>query len=61
LPRQEVDKLLDARTRYGVRTLAGREPGCPISAEELGEDKITVTRAELIALIDEAVRAQKQG
>jgi len=61
LPRQEVDKLLDSRTRYGVRTQAGREPGCPLSAEELGEGKITVTRAELIALIDEAIRAHKQG
>jgi len=60
LPRQEVNKLLDARTRYGVRSLGGKEPGCPMAAEELREGRITVTREELIGLIEEAVRAQKQ-
>lgn len=60
LPRQEVDKLLESRTRYGVKTRAGAEPGCPLAAEELSGDKITVTREELIALIDEAMHARKQ-
>jgi L-fuculose-phosphate aldolase len=60
LPRQEVDKLLESRTRYGVKTRAGMEQGCPLAAEELSGDKITVTREELIALIDEAMRARKQ-
>ena len=59
LPRQEVDKLLDSRTRYGVRSKAAG-PGCPIAAEELGEDRIIVTREELIALVDEAMRAGKR-
>jgi L-fuculose-phosphate aldolase len=58
LPRQEVDKLLDSRTRYGVRTKAAG-PGCPISAEELeSADRFEVTREELIALVDEALRAK---
>jgi hypothetical protein len=35
------------------------EPGCPITAEDTGQgDRITVTRDELIALIDEVVAAR---
>ncbi len=61
LPRQEVSKLFDARTRYGVRSRAGAEPGCPVVAEDVGdgEERYTVTRSELIALVDEAMRARK--
>ncbi len=64
LPRLEVDKLLDSRTRYGVKSRSGGEPGCPVVAEDLAaggvsaEEKFVVTRAELIALVDEAVRAR---
>ncbi len=57
LPRGEVDKLLEARTRYGVRTRAAG-PGCPIAAEESGQERFTVTREELVALVDEALRAR---
>ena len=35
LPREEVDKLLDSRTRYGVKAKSGGEPGCPVAAEDL--------------------------
>jgi L-fuculose-phosphate aldolase len=66
LPKLEVDKLFDSRTRYGVKARAGALPGCPIVAEDLcsvpGEDgaidqeRISVTRQELIALVDEAIR-----
>jgi L-fuculose-phosphate aldolase len=66
LPRNEVDKLLDARTRYGVKARNAGEPGCPLSAEDVaggasqcgGEERYYVTRAELIALVDEAVKAR---
>jgi len=58
LPRGEVRKLLESRSRYGVRTRAGGEPGCPLAAEELGQGQITLTREELIALVDEALRAR---
>ncbi|MCC6391696.1 MAG: class II aldolase/adducin family protein [Bryobacterales bacterium] len=64
LPRTEVDKLFDARTRYGVKARAGVEPGCPVTAEDdspaaaSSEDKFLVTREELIALVDEALRAR---
>ncbi len=61
LPRQEVDKLLDARTRYGVKARNAGEPGCPVAAEEVGaggEERFEVTRSELIGLVDEALRAR---
>lgn len=60
LPREEVNKLYDSRTRYGVKQRAGVEPGCPVSAEEMpgGQGKIEVTREELIALVEEALRAR---
>ncbi|MCC7236422.1 MAG: class II aldolase/adducin family protein [Bryobacterales bacterium] len=87
LPRVEVDKLLDSRTRYGVKAKVAGEPGCPVSAEDVasgaascslpggtpapswsapaparssaaGPAKFEVTREELIALVEEAVRAR---
>ena len=59
LPRTEVDKLLDARTRYGVKAMVAGEPGCPVAAEEVGQDeRFYVTRQELIALVDEALKAR---
>jgi L-fuculose-phosphate aldolase len=59
LPRVEVDKLLDARTRYGVKAKVAGEPGCPVAAEEVGqEDRFYVTREELIGLVDEALKAR---
>src|SRR5437899_4547064 len=36
LPREEVNKLLDSRTRYGVKAKSAGEPGCPLAAEDLG-------------------------
>jgi len=60
LPRLEVDKLLDSRTRYGVKSRAGAQPDCPVVAEDLdgGPEKFVVTREELVALVDEAMRAR---
>jgi L-fuculose-phosphate aldolase len=62
LPRLEVDKLLDSRTRYGVRAKSAGEPGCPLAAEDVAgagaEDRFYVTRAELIGLVDEALKAR---
>lgn len=60
LPRLEVDKLFDSRTRYGVKSRAGAAPGCPVVAEDLdsGSEKFLVTRDELIALVDEALKAR---
>ncbi len=57
LPRTEVDKLLESRTRYGVKTRSAG-PGCPLAAEEVGEDRISVTRDELVAMVEEALKAR---
>ena len=60
LPRVEVDKLLDSRTRYGVKAKSGGSPGCPVVAEDVtgGEERFYVTREELIGLVDEALKAR---
>jgi L-fuculose-phosphate aldolase len=59
LPQGEVDKLLDARARYGVSVPGGAEASCPVAAEEAGGgEKFHVTRAELIGLVDEILRAR---
>ncbi|HKE21532.1 MAG TPA: class II aldolase/adducin family protein [Bryobacteraceae bacterium] len=61
LPRQEVDKLLDSRTRYGVKAKSAGEPGCPLALEDMdgdGEERFYVTRTELIGLVDEALKAR---
>lgn len=67
LPRMEVDKLLDSRTRYGVKSKSAGEQGCPLAAEDVsrgvtqcgGEERFYVTRAELVSLVDEAMRARE--
>jgi L-fuculose-phosphate aldolase len=60
LPKQEVDKLIDSRTRYGIKPRSGAEPGRPVAAEELpqSQERIQMTREELITLLDEALRAR---
>jgi L-fuculose-phosphate aldolase len=64
LPRLEVDKLLDSRTRYGVKAKSAGEPGCPLALEDMsdgqsgGEERFYVTRSELIGLVDEALKAR---
>jgi L-fuculose-phosphate aldolase len=71
LPRGEVDKLLDARSRYGVKGKVSGEPGCPLAAEDVtggatscsagtggGEERFYVTRSELMGLVDEALKAR---
>jgi L-fuculose-phosphate aldolase len=71
LPKAEVDKLFDSRTRYGVKARAGAEPGCPVYAEQMPvragtppgtpagtQDRFYVTREELIGMVNEALRAR---
>ncbi len=53
---EDVEKLLAARVRYGTTTAAQVGPACPVTAEGVVEDRIAVTREELEALIEEAVR-----
>ena len=59
LPANEVAKLAALRSRYG---LTGPDPfaeGCPIPLEASGsgEERITLTRSQLISLISEAIKA----
>ena len=60
LPKTEVDKLLDSRTRYGVKSRNGAQPDCPVTAEDLdrADDRTPLTRAELIDLVDEVLKAR---
>ena len=61
LPQVEVDKLFESRTRYGVKGKAGAVPGCPVVAEDYqpdGQERFYVTRDELVALVEEALKAR---
>ena len=60
LPRIEIQKLFDARPRYRVRSHNRFEPGCPMAAEDMPEtsEKIEVTREQLLAIIDEALKVR---
>ena len=50
----DVEKLLAARARYGATTASQVGPECPVTAE--APNRIAVTREELEALLEEAVR-----
>ncbi|MGH9611938.1 MAG: class II aldolase/adducin family protein [Bryobacteraceae bacterium] len=61
LPRVEVQKLFDSRTRYGVKSNAIFEPGSPLVAEDIdggGPEKTRFTREDLVSIIDEVLRAR---
>ena len=60
LPRVEIEKLFAARERYGVDVPNHFEPGNPLAAEDLPEkaEKLEVTRQQLVALIEEALRGR---
>ena len=56
----EIEKLFEARERYGVRVPNRFEPGSPMAAEDMPDpsEKLEVTRQQLLALIDEALRVR---
>jgi L-fuculose-phosphate aldolase len=61
---RDVEKLLAARVRYGTTTAATVTPGCPITSDSPESaasepERISVTREELEALIEEAVRKDR--
>jgi L-fuculose-phosphate aldolase len=60
LPRVEVQKLFDSRTRYRVVSKNHFESGAPMTAEDMPEtsEKIEVTREQLLAIIDEALKVR---
>lgn len=57
LPRVEVNKLLDSRSRYGVSCREGAEPGCPLTAEDTAsnEHRLSLSRAELMNIVEDAI------
>src|ERR1700681_3936159 len=57
LPRAEIEKLFEARGRYGVRVPNRFEPGHPMAAEDMPDpsEKFEFTRQQLLDLIDEAL------
>jgi L-fuculose-phosphate aldolase len=61
---RDVEKLLAARARYGTTTASTIAPGCPVTSDNAGgrasePERISVTRRELEALIEEAVRKDR--
>jgi L-fuculose-phosphate aldolase len=61
---RDVEKLLVARARYGTTTAATVTPGNPVTSDNAGSapqqaERISVTRVELEALIEEAVRKDR--
>ena len=72
LPRTEVDKLLDSRTRYGVKAKSAGEPELPGGGRRSGtqqlrqrsgsargdEEHFYVSRSELVQMVEEALKAR---
>jgi L-fuculose-phosphate aldolase len=56
LSSEDVEKLLAARARYGLTTAAQVGTECPVTAEAIAGDRVTLTREELETLVEEAVR-----
>ena len=60
LPRNEIQKLFEARDRYGVTSRNRYEPGWPLASQDLPDekDKLVMSREELLRLIDEALKVR---
>lgn len=56
LSSEDVEKLLAARARYGLQTAAAAGSECPITSDSAATNRIMLTRRELEALVEEAVR-----
>jgi L-fuculose-phosphate aldolase len=55
LSAEDVDKLMEARRRYfGMEQTPAARPGCPLPAP--GEERLSITRSELMRMIAEALR-----
>jgi L-fuculose-phosphate aldolase len=55
----DVEKLLAARARYGLQTAATGGTECPVTSESSETERVTLTRRELEALVDEAVQKDR--
>jgi L-fuculose-phosphate aldolase len=54
LSREDVEKLLAARARYGLETAASATR--PVTADSADLDRVTLNRRDLETLVEEAVR-----
>jgi L-fuculose-phosphate aldolase len=71
LSSEDVEKLLAARARYGLTTAAQVGPECPVTSDSpggvcepgaaSGEERVALTRAELTALIEEAIARDRKN
>lgn len=62
LTQQDVEKLIALRSGYGVKAPDLRAQGCPVVVERGGEDdEITLTRSQLIELLEEVIRRTLSG
>jgi hypothetical protein len=53
----DVQKLVAARARYGLQTAPNAGPEFPVTSENAANtERITLTRRELEALVEEAVK-----
>jgi L-fuculose-phosphate aldolase len=59
LPREEVQRLASARSRYGSQTPCSGQSG-PVAAEDMADrqERLTVTREGLAAIVDELIRSR---
>jgi L-fuculose-phosphate aldolase len=55
----DVEKLLAARARYGLQTASNAGPELPVTSETAETERINLTRRELEALVDEAVKKDR--
>jgi L-fuculose-phosphate aldolase len=56
---RDVEKLLAARVRYGTATASQVGAECPVTSDGETPPRVSVTREELEALIEEAVRQDR--
>ena len=53
----DVEKLIAARSRYGIN--AGASADAPVTCDSAETERVTLTRRELDVLIDEAVQKDR--
>jgi len=58
LPRREIETLFAARQRYRIKSRTRFESGNPIAAEDQPDpaEKLQITREQLLAIIDDALK-----
>jgi L-fuculose-phosphate aldolase len=62
LPRREVRRLMEARSRYGIHFAPGAEPEPPIAAEDFRasrtDERFEVNKLDLIEMLDDLLKTK---